>query len=284
MFELGVVTDEITQDFDHALDVVDEWGWRWVELRSIWGQNILDMSDTDIERIRSEVEARGLGVVAIDSPCLKCEMPGFATVMRGDNYFVSERDYPTHLTMLQRACDIARRLEARYVRIFSFWAVANLDQAWNALLDRFGEVIRVAERNGVTLVLENEHVCTIATGAQSRRLLDAVKSPYLRPLWDPGNAQAAGETPYPDGYAHLAGDIAHIHLKDCRRDASGQGYIWRPVGDGDIDLLGQLRALKTDGYTGVVSLETHYAPPGGSKEDGSRESYAGLQRLLSHLA
>jgi sugar phosphate isomerase/epimerase len=283
MFELGVVTDEISQDFDHALDVVDEWGWRWVELRSMWGKNMMDLDEAEVQHIQNEIEARGLNVIAIDSPCLKCTLPGFPTVLRGDSFFVSERDYPTHLKMLQRACDLAHQLDAKYVRIFSFWAVADLEQAWGALLDRFGEVLQVAERNGVTLILENEHVCTIATGAQSRRLLDAVKSPYLRPLWDPGNAQAVGETPYPNGYAHLAGDIAHVHLKDCRRGEGDHGYVWLPVGSGDIDLLGQLRALKTDGYTGVVSLETHYTPPGGAKEDGSRLAYAGLQRILAQL-
>jgi sugar phosphate isomerase/epimerase len=33
-----------------------------------------------------------------------------------------------------------------------------------------------------------------------------------------------------------------------------------PVGEGDLDVRGQLAALANDGYTRFVSLETHWRP------------------------
>lgn len=283
MFELGVITDEIDQDLDHALDVAVAWGLRWVELRSAWGTNIVDLDEAAVRRVQEAVAARGLRVVAIGSPCFKCALPGFLVVQRGDTFFAGERDYAAHLDLLKRAAELAHRFGTDLVRIFSFWTVPDLDAAWGALVDHFDPILQSAEREHVLLALENEHVCNIATGAQTRRFLDAVPSPRLRALWDPGNAYAAGETAYPDGYAAVRGTIVHVHLKDTRRVPGGKGYEWQPVGGGDIDLTGNLRALRDDGYRGVVSLETHYRPPSGSKEEGSRESFAGLQRLVTVL-
>ena len=48
---------------------------------------------------------------------------------------------------------------------------------------------------------------------------------------------------------------------------------------GLIDWAGQFRALKQDGYRFAVSLETHWNG-GGSPEESSRKSWAGMKRLL----
>jgi len=51
------------------------------------------------------------------------------------------------------------------------------------------------------------------------------------------------------------------------------------MGKGTIDFVGQFRALKRDGYTGAMSLETHWRG-GGTPEESSRRSMAGLKALL----
>ncbi len=55
------------------------------------------------------------------------------------------------------------------------------------------------------------------------------------------------------------------------------------MGDGDIDYEAHLRALRDDGYSGVLSLETHYKPGNGTGEDGSRECLASLKAMLATL-
>src|SRR3954454_4808403 len=151
MFELGVITDEIDQDLDHALDVVQEWGLNWVELRTVWDTNIVDMDDAQVDRLYRAVRERSLRVAAIDSPCLKCVLPGFPTAQRGDTFFSSERDYATHLKLLARAAELAHRFDTPFVRIFSFWEVVDIAAAWQAMLDHFDEVLHVAEHGDVTL-------------------------------------------------------------------------------------------------------------------------------------
>jgi len=51
------------------------------------------------------------------------------------------------------------------------------------------------------------------------------------------------------------------------------------MGGGIIDWAGQYKALKRDGYHYAVSLETHWNG-GGSPEECSRKSWAGMKKLL----
>jgi hypothetical protein len=41
--------------------------------------------------------------------------------------------------------------------------------------------------------------------------------------------------------------------------------VWARVGDGEFDNLGQLRAMRKDGYKGTLTLETHWRDPQGKK-------------------
>ena len=102
--------------------------------------------------------------------------------------------------------------------------------------------------------------------------------------WDPGNAAARGEKPYPDGWAKLPKErIGHVHCKDvvpAGKDKAGQDKTeWAAMGAGIIDWVGQFRALKAAGYQGALSLETHWRGAG-SAEASTRKSMAGLKELL----
>ena len=136
------------------------------------------------------------------------------------------------------------------------------------------EAVERAQEAGLELALENEHECNVGTGAEARLVLDLIPSPSFGLVWDPGNEAMMGSEPFPGGYSHVRGRVSHVHLKDV--DDEGN---WTKVGTGIIDYPGQLRALAEDGYTGVLSLETHYEVPGGGLEGATRESIAAVRVL-----
>jgi L-ribulose-5-phosphate 3-epimerase len=72
--------------------------------------------------------------------------------------------------------------------------------------------------------------------------------------------------------------VAHVHVKDLSRKATG-GFEHARVGSGIIDWEGQFRALKRDGYSSFVTLETHWRG-GGSAEESTRQSMAGTKEAL----
>src|SRR5712692_9731074 len=73
---IAAITDEFSPDLETALDVMQEIGMTGVELRVVWGKNILDLSDEELGRVLSIVRTRGLRAVSIASPLLKCVLPG----------------------------------------------------------------------------------------------------------------------------------------------------------------------------------------------------------------
>jgi sugar phosphate isomerase/epimerase len=89
-------------------------------------------------------------------------------------------------------------------------------------------------------------------------VIEAIGSPKVRGLWDAGNDiwDPDGEIPFPDGYNFIKPYLEHVHLKDSiNRDGKKEGT---PIGKGQVNWEGQFRALAADGYSGYVSLETHY--------------------------
>ncbi|WP_412066899.1 TIM barrel protein [Rhizobium sp. SYY.PMSO] len=81
----------------------------------------------------------------------------------------------------------------------------------------------------------------------------------------------AHERAYPDGYELIRGKyLGHIHMKDVFVDTPKATLENRNLGEGNLaDQLWPLaKALKEDGYDGVISYESVYRPEGGIFEEG----------------
>lgn len=282
-FRIAVINDEISQDFGHACEVAaHDFGMNWIELRGMWKKNICSLDEKEVAEARRILEKYQLKVTDIASPLFKVDWPGAPKSKFSEaksfnaNFTLGEQD-----EVLERAIEMAKALGTDRVRCFDFWRLEDQTMYRSAINDKLREAAEKAEKKGIILVLENEHACNTATGAESAKVLSAVQSPSFMLNWDPGNAAAAGEVPYPDGYKLLPKDrIGHCHCKDAVKN--GKRYDWAPMGGGMIDWAGQFRALKSDGYRFAVSLETHWNG-GGSPEECSRKSWAGMKKLLQQV-
>jgi sugar phosphate isomerase/epimerase len=278
-FRVSVINDEISQDFGHACEVASrDFGMGWIELRGMWKKNIVNLDEKEVAEVRRLLDKYQLKVTDIASPLFKVDWPGapkskFSEGKSfGANFSLSQQD-----EVLERAIEMAKAFGTDRVRCFDFWRLDNQTPYRSAINDKLREAAAKAEKNGIILVLENESACNTATAAEAVKVLSSVQSPSFMLNWDPGNAAAAGETPYPDGYNLLPKDrIGHCHCKDIFRKGKDD---WAPMGSGIIDWAGQFKALKRDGYHFAVSLETHWSG-GGTPEQCSRKSWAGMKKLL----
>lgn len=126
------------------------------------------------------------------------------------------------------------------------------------------DVIGIAEKAGVTVMIENFPAASgpFITSAEVNRAVADV--PQLRLTFDNGNVTTGGEDPYAS-FKNSARWVLHSHFKDfavCPPDAPGaslnlDGKYRRAVlvGDGDVDQLGGLRAMKECGYNGYINFE-----------------------------
>src|SRR6201986_13264 len=71
-FKVGVISDGISQDFDHACFVIaKDFALRYVELREIWGSNLQKITDAQISEAQKILAKYGLQVTDIGSPLFK---------------------------------------------------------------------------------------------------------------------------------------------------------------------------------------------------------------------
>ena len=281
-FRLAVINDEISQDFGRACEVVArEFGMSWIELRGMWNKNILDLEAKEIAEAKRILAKYELRVTDIASPLFKVDWPGApaSKFSPKSDKFHADFGFAQQDDVLRRGIELAREFQTDRVRCFDFWRLEDPAPYRRAINEKLRDAAAVAAKSGIKLVLENEMTCNTATAAEAAQVLAAIPDTALMLNWDPGNAAAAGETPYPDGYRLLPkGRIGHCHCKDVTRKADGS-YEWAAMGSGVIDWVGQFRALREDGYRLAASLETHWHG-GGTPEESTRQSWAGMQKEL----
>jgi len=282
-WKLGIITDEITQDLAQALDFISGYHLHYCELREIWGSNLMNVSPADVDRARKLIADHGLRVSDIASPIFKWNLPQMPAKAEKRDTFKANFTEDDRDELLHKSFELAHTLGTHRVRIFSYWRVDQPEKAFPYVRDHLGRAAEVAGRNGILLVLENEHTCNVGTGHELGQLLSEVNSPHLKGNWDPGNAAMLGEVPFPNGYAAVQGKLGHMHAKDVRKSPTGE-LEWAPVGGGFIDWRGQFEALKRDGYNETISLETHYRRPDGNKMESTRESLAGLLKIAHEVS
>jgi L-ribulose-5-phosphate 3-epimerase len=249
---LSVFTDELDPSLARALDLCAHLGIDAVELRIVDGRPIVAYDEDELQALRAELDRRGLTVSAIGSPFLKCN--------RGD-------DLEEQLAIHARAVAAARTLGAPIVRAFSFWR----EPEPAAVLPELGAALRRAVElsDGVTVAIENEHDCNVASAAEVAAL------PDVSVIWDAGNAAMLD----PGGFSGLGGleaifdRVVHVHLKDVDRDRN-----WVGIGDGVVDHAALFRFLRESGYGGYLSFETHF-DLGGSREAATRANVEAARRL-----
>lgn len=282
VFQLSVISDEISQDFGHALEVAaNEFGLGFVELRGLWKKNIINLDEKEIAEAKALLAKYDLKVTDIASPLFKVDWPGAPkskfspkAISYGSNYTFEQQD-----EVLERSIAAAKVFGTNKVRMFDFWQLEDDKPYRDAMDAKLREFADKAAKKDIVLLLENEYECNSATGAQAARTLAAVPNKNFMVNWDPGNAAAAGETAFPDGYAKLPKNrIGHVHLKDVVYKSDGK-FAWAAMGKGTIQFVEQFKALVSDGYRGTMSLETHWNG-GGSPEESTRQSMAGEKELL----
>ena len=248
MFKTGVITDEISQDFHLALEMAVRHGLDGVEIRSVWEKGPHELTEEDIDVIRRCTQSAGIAVPAVSAPFYKCSLD-------------EPEEIRNHLNILERCIHLAHRLDARFIRGFTFWKSGRLEDRLEEILSHFETPVRRMEQEGLTLVLESDPSVSATNAAGLVRVLRGIRSDRVRALWDPGNDihDPDREKPFPDGYAAIRPLMSHMHLKDAIRMPDGR-IVGVPIGEGDVNWKGQMDALIADGYEGYLMLETHYRP------------------------
>lgn len=241
-WELSGFGDEIDDDPAIQIAVLQALGANHIEVRSAWGTNIVDLDAAQLDSLKALLDASSMKVSAIASPIGKVDV---------------SLPVEHEVERLRRAVNAAKVLDAKYIRIFSFYYGDDVavESIRDDVLERMRALAAVAEEAGVVLLHENEKDIFGDTPERVLDIIESVASPALKVAWDAANFVQVGVKPFDEGYAKLRPHLEYLQVKDARLSDA----VVVPSGQGDGDLLRTVEALKADGYTGFASLEPHLA-------------------------
>jgi sugar phosphate isomerase/epimerase len=272
--KLGILTDEIDDDVVFAAKFLHDHGLKWAEIRNIWGKYNTAQPVEKVREAGKILDENGVKVSVEGTGFFKIPLPAEGP----EGQAILDRQW----TLLDAALERARVFGTNTLRIFAFM-LGKDEQPSARSYARIDELLREAARRakGFRLGIENIGGGHIWSGAQAGELLKRVKEDNVGIVWDPNNAAESGEQSFPDGYRKVdPARIFHVHLRDFKHE--GGKVVWTAVGAGEMDNVGQIRALLKDGYKGTFTLETHWRDPKG-RLYSTETSLAGLLKAIEKV-
>jgi len=114
-------------------------------------------------------------------------------------------------------------------------------------------IARVAEEEGVKILMEPEPGLLIENAHQFRKIMQKIDSDFVRLNFDIGHFYCVGEDPAQVVH-ELSDYIEHFHLADIADTRVHNHLI---PGQGSIDFLSVFRSMDEIGYKGFVTVELY---------------------------
>lgn len=256
----AIITDEVSQEFEDVLRFARDFNLDGIEIRSLWNKPPHELSDEQVELIRSKCEAAGLAICGIASPVFKCDIE-------------KSEELDAHVKIFERCLHLADVWKAPTIRVFTGWRRENNRELFPIITKAFKErLLPLIKDLPVVLGVENEYSTNVADGEESSAFIDSVGSDQVTLVWDPCNIlyMPNSTDPFEVDYPKVRGKVGHYHVKDANRVQADPPAESAAIGDGQARLRDTLQALHQDGYRGWVSLETHWRMQEKLGEDETR--------------
>jgi sugar phosphate isomerase/epimerase len=249
--------DEAGSDIDTQIKAVKELGWEHLECRNVGDKNLTLISDPEFDVACEKLSTAGIKV--------SCFGSGIA------NWAKKLSDSPdSSYDEMKKAIPRMQRLGTKMIRIMSFALPSPVPLSDTAArkeaMKRLSRLVAMAEEGGVICVHEN---CAGWAGQSidhTRAMLDEIKSPSLKLVFDTGNPvgdkDVRGNEPYRfqdswEFYRAVREQIAYIHIKDAIEKNGKADYCFPGEGTGCVKRI--LIDLRSRGYDGGLSIEPHLA-------------------------
>ncbi|MGI9456522.1 MAG: sugar phosphate isomerase/epimerase family protein [Aeoliella sp.] len=271
-------------------------------------KNVMDLTKTEITKLRHLEDEYGMNVASIGSPIGKVKLVDQDD--RTKNPFIPFAKYLK--SQVAKACDMAHAFETKLIRGFSFYPPKGEDPAdyLSQAADQLGQIAEACHRSDLTFGLEVEANLVGRSGDLLAELHRQVDHPAMVTIFDGGNLVCQGMTNEEvyHQYQAMKPSLGWMHVKDYRDpsldgranhvdedtlkhfvpvDLGDSGYT-RILGDFKEMLPKLERKLQRRGIPGVVlDLEPHLKGGGQfggfSGPDGMGVALRSLRRVLDFV-
>lgn len=238
-FILTGFSDEISPDFSEQLAQVKLLNINYIEIRGVNGKNITAHTPKEVHKLKKQLDIAGVKVSAIGSPLGKINI---------------EDDFKSHFELFKHTIEIAKILQTKYIRLFSFFMDANKTDSYrDEVMRRMKAFCDYVKGTDIILLHENEKDIYGDTARRCLDIYETLNSPNLKLIFDPANFVQCNIETYPHAYYMLKDYVIYYHIKDA---VIKTGKVV-PAGFGDGHISDIIRELEDIGYEGFLSLEPH---------------------------
>ncbi|MCD8138863.1 MAG: sugar phosphate isomerase/epimerase [Planctomycetaceae bacterium] len=285
--KISVINNGISSDFETCCKVLKETNIKYIEIQNVHNTPVECLPAEDAAGWKTICDRYGITPIIVTTHA-------FAGIAVGA-VEVGDETYQKHMGLLKNGIAQARVLGAKMVRSMVFtkaivtWGFHGADKwnaggntAWGKFIRLFEPIARLAEDEGIDIVVENGFNAMITSAYLTRKMIDELGSKRIKLLWDPCNALYYHEYPTVEVYESVRDIIGHIHIKDATIDSIKSEVDFRRIGTGMMApyLTDLADALRRDGYDGYISLENVLRPDNGDFIDGYYQDIPELVRIF----
>ena len=235
---LSAFSDEYADSLVEQCKALNTFGIHYMEMRGVNGKNVSTLTKAELLETKRTLLDYGIKVSSVGSPLGKIKLDG---------------DLNGHLERAKRIFETANELDAKYIRMFSFYLPEGKTRAEckGQVCDELEKLLLLADSCGVTLCHENE---ALIYGESPEKCLELVEhfEGKLKCVFDMGNFVLDGYNPM-DAYQLLKEYVEYFHIKD----ALYAGAIV-PAGKGEAQIKEILDIYKASGKKDTfITLEPH---------------------------
>ncbi|MBR4059931.1 MAG: sugar phosphate isomerase/epimerase [Lachnospiraceae bacterium] len=255
--------DEIDKSLDVQIDVLHKLGQKYIEFRGADGYTVGKYTIEQAKDTKARLDEAGIKVSAIGSPVGKIQITD---------------DFTPHFEDYKRIVEIAKIMDTKYIRMFSFFIPEgeDADQYKTEVCARLEKFIEYAKEQNVVLLHENEKDIYGDVAYRCLNLMKKYYGDHFKCVFDFANFVQCKQNTL-EAYEILKDYVSYIHVKDAIWET---GEVVVP-GTGDGDLKKIFALLDKAGYEGFLSLEPHLVNFGAL---GSLEKNAAVRKLTDGAA
>lgn len=239
-FILSAFSDEIDMDLKKQMDTLEKHDIHYIEMRGVNGKGIVEYSLEEVKEIKKILDKRGFKISSIGSPIGK---------------ILITDDFGPHLELFKHTLNVAKILESKYIRMFSFFMPKDEspEKYRDEVMHRWNEFVKAAKGYDIILLNENEKDIYGDTAQRCLDILQTMNSDYVKAVFDPANFVQCNIKPYSQAFTMLKDYVVYMHIKD----AVSSDHNVVPAGQGDGKIKEILTYLYNNNYNGFLSLEPH---------------------------
>ena len=212
MIKLCAFADEYNNSLDEQIKGLKLNGIDYIEIRTVDGKNVADLTDNEVEIARDKLNKGGIKVWSIGSPLGKVDI---------------NCDFEEYKKKVERVCVIANMFNCKNIRMFSFF---NSYDKKELVFKYLKEMVDIANKYGVNMCHENEKEIYGDTVDRVLEIKENVDG--LKYIYDPANfVQCKHDADY--AIEKLFDSILYFHIKDVISETDQ--LVPAGYGDGKIE-------------------------------------------------